>query len=329
MASIEDGSCWYPSAGACDCAGNTLDAVGECGGTCALDEDGDGVCDEIYGCTIVTACNYNPEATNYDASCDFFSCLVLGCTRETACNFDVQANSDNGSCDYQSCVGCLLADACNYNANATQSAPCEWPEAGYNCEGGCVLDLNENGICDPEEIHGCMYPNASNFVLEASFDDGSCLFEGCTDENADSYSPVANASDPEACMSMPILADFNLDGFVQLLDFTDFLVSMGQSYPGWTLVWLEEMCQYGDAVQPSMEDGCTYETAWNFDALATVDLNSCQFLGCTDKMALNYDALANEDNGSCYFTPCPDINRDQTIDIQDLLDFFQLWGMSY
>ena len=29
----------------CDCAGNQLDALGVCGGTCAADEDGDGLCD--------------------------------------------------------------------------------------------------------------------------------------------------------------------------------------------------------------------------------------------------------------------------------------------
>ena len=31
--------------GACDCEGNALDAVGECGGSCVADEDGDGICD--------------------------------------------------------------------------------------------------------------------------------------------------------------------------------------------------------------------------------------------------------------------------------------------
>ncbi len=38
--------------GECDCNGNVLDAVGECGGECELDENEDGVCDtlEIYGC---------------------------------------------------------------------------------------------------------------------------------------------------------------------------------------------------------------------------------------------------------------------------------------
>ena len=32
--------------GACDCEGNLLDALGVCGGDCATDMDGDGVCDD-------------------------------------------------------------------------------------------------------------------------------------------------------------------------------------------------------------------------------------------------------------------------------------------
>ena len=510
-ASINDGTCTYLGEGECDCLGNVPDAIGVCGGSCPLDENGDGICDVVYGCTIVTACNFNPEATTYDASCDFFSCLVLGCTYETACNFNPEANYNNGSCefqtcqgcmnvlacdfdptatipglcndfqscygctdmgaanfdadvsfddgscqfpgctivgacnydadanyengscdflsclivgctdengcnydpeaqlqgacdypvpgytcngaclidtdgdgvcdpfevsgctdaaafnfdpsateedgsciavlegcldiaacnyesqanvddnscDYESCLGCLLELACNYNPQATQSAPCEWPEIGYDCQGNCTLDLNENDICDPEETQGCMYSNAQNFAPLASFDDGSCIFEGCSSDESDTFSPNANESNDEACMLLPIRGDFNLDGLVQLLDFADFLVALGQSYPGWTLTWLNDACVYGDEIVPSLVGGCTYENAWNYDPSATADLNTCVFLGCTDPMAINYDNLANFDDGSCYFQPCPDLNRDQTIDVQDLLDFFQLWGKSY
>ena len=38
------GCTWLPD-GDCDCDGNTLDAIGVCGGGCAADVDGDGVCD--------------------------------------------------------------------------------------------------------------------------------------------------------------------------------------------------------------------------------------------------------------------------------------------
>ena len=55
------------------------------------------------GCMDSTACNYNPDATVDDGSCEFTSCA--GCTEDTACNFDATATLDDGSCEYASC-GC-------------------------------------------------------------------------------------------------------------------------------------------------------------------------------------------------------------------------------
>ena len=56
----DDGSCLYFDAcgicdgpgipeGDCDCLGNVLDAVGECGGGCTEDADNDGICDDCIG----------------------------------------------------------------------------------------------------------------------------------------------------------------------------------------------------------------------------------------------------------------------------------------
>ena len=55
------------------------------------------------GCMDSAACNYNPDATVDDGSCEFTSCA--GCTDETACNYDATATLDDGSCEYASC-GC-------------------------------------------------------------------------------------------------------------------------------------------------------------------------------------------------------------------------------
>ena len=59
-ANSEDGSCEY------------LDALGECGGDCPADEDGDGICDnaEVLGCTD-EACNFNASATEEDGTCEY------------------------------------------------------------------------------------------------------------------------------------------------------------------------------------------------------------------------------------------------------------------
>ena len=106
--------------GTCDCDGNELDALGVCGGDCAEDADGNGICDdeEVAGCTDPLACNYDPLATDNDGSC---ASECYGCMNALACNFDCLATVDDESC--------LL------------------PEPGFDCEGNC-WDLNEDGICD-------------------------------------------------------------------------------------------------------------------------------------------------------------------------------------
>jgi hypothetical protein len=54
--------------------------------------------EDIYGCTYSTACNYNPEATIDDVSCDYEICI--GCTNSWACNYNPEATIDDNSCEY-------------------------------------------------------------------------------------------------------------------------------------------------------------------------------------------------------------------------------------
>ncbi|MFZ8835487.1 MAG: T9SS type A sorting domain-containing protein [Flavobacteriales bacterium] len=77
------------------------------------------------GCMDELACNFNPDATNDDGSCqyaeEFFNCSgqclndadgdgvcdeleIAGCTVENACNYDSFATEEDGSCDYCSCA---------------------------------------------------------------------------------------------------------------------------------------------------------------------------------------------------------------------------------
>ena len=49
----------------------------------------------IYGCMDPNACNYNPDATVDNGSCEY-----LGCTDPLADNYDSDANIDDGSCEY-------------------------------------------------------------------------------------------------------------------------------------------------------------------------------------------------------------------------------------
>ena len=86
----DDGTCQFPEAGL------------DCAGQCAIDTDGDGICDEdeVAGCTDFNADNYNGLATDEGA------CTYLGCTYANADNFTVVATLDDGSCTFTLANNC-------------------------------------------------------------------------------------------------------------------------------------------------------------------------------------------------------------------------------
>ena len=117
--------------------------------------------DEILGCTVEMACNFNPEATTNDGSCDFTSCLSFGCTDMDACNYNPDALYEDGTCSYAS--------------------------APYDCFGECVNDADGDGVCDIADTSGCMEMDACNYDASALLDDGSCEYCSCPDGLDESY----------------------------------------------------------------------------------------------------------------------------------------------
>ena len=184
--------------------------------------------EEIPGCTIEQACNYDPEATLNDGSCDFESCVgcmdpeasnydpevtidnpnlceyeIFGCTDINAVNYNPLANIDDGSC-IDPIVGCMIPEALNYDPIANVQC---LPIMGGCCifEEGCMdeeaLNYNpdawfDDGSCE-YDILGCTFPLASNYNPLATIDDGSCIFilAGCTDPEAINYNPNAGEDD--------------------------------------------------------------------------------------------------------------------------------------
>ena len=124
--------------GDCDCDGNQLDALGECGGDCAEDADADGICDDVDCVGALDACGVcNGPGEIYecgcadipegDCDCDGNQLDALG-----ECGGDCAEDADaDGICDdVDDCVGEL--DACGV---------CNGPGEIYEC--GCADILKE------------------------------------------------------------------------------------------------------------------------------------------------------------------------------------------
>ena len=230
---------------------------------------------------------------------------VFGCVDAEACNFDEDATEDDDTCEYITCAGCTDDLACNYDENATYAdASCQYPEDGYDCAGVCLADQDGDGVCDESEIAGCTYAAASNFNPSATDDDGSCVFDGSTGSLGCTYM--------EAC---------NYDEAASVDDGSCVYPPLGQDCSGNCL-----NDQDGDGICDEFE-GCTIPTACNYNAAALDNDGCCIFPeegfdcagnclsddngngicdenevpGCTDPAACNYSQLATVDNGICTY----------------------------
>lgn len=155
-------------------------------------------CDDLYGCTDPTACNYDPWATaNLEGLCE------ADCDDPDALNYNDQADgscTNNQYCTFQ--LACGDPSACNYIAGALTSHPytgeevtCVYPDEA-NCK-YCpsssispmemtesdldTQDSDEDGICDNNEIAGCQNSEACNYHSEAT-DAAACFFPNACGE---------------------------------------------------------------------------------------------------------------------------------------------------
>ena len=155
----------------------------------------------------------------------------------------------------------------------------------YGCTRPLASNYNLNATIDDgscvyvqpdvdDIVPGCMDPLSSNYNNEATYDDGSCMLVcndlvGCTDPLATNYDPGATI-DNGSC---------------------SYYVNGGPRTTG------------GGNNNNTLIGGCMDPNANNYDSSATFDNGSCTYdiYGCTDPNASNYDPNATIDDGSCAY----------------------------
>ena len=328
-ANVDDASCVFPGCGD-DVACNYDPAVGcndfslcdyptefylDCAGNCLNDTNDNFICDELeaQGCTDENALNYDALAVIDDGSCEF---PTPGCTIPGSCNFNPNANIEDGSC---TTPGCNDPEACNFDPEAgCYDGNCDYAVNYYDCNGICLQDENSNGICDQYEIFGCTEQDAINFNVNATSDDGSCIFGGCLDVEACNYD--ANADEEDGSCIYPGCNDVNACNF----DSEAGCLETGSCVYAATAYDCNGVC-LNDANENGICDefdslGCTDELADNYNPNATIDDGTCVYIGCLDPTACNFDPTALEDDGSCAYPGCSDAtacNYDATAGCDD------------
>ena len=236
----------------------------------------------IYGCMDATQFNYNDAAANDDGSCVDFN---HGCTDVNASNYLPSANTDDGTCYYLGCTAGPLAiwsqesagGSLNYDPNATvDDGSCvtavwgctvlgSWNYNSLADFGSAILsDGTSCGYADCMCIPfnpGCTDSSADNYITpsneltDVNTDDGSCVYNGCTDPLAQNYTFTG---------SSPVVDGPN--GNLTYLN--------GNAFD-------DGSCTY--------VGGCTDAAACNYDATMTQDDGSCY--SCADNNAINYNAV--------------------------------------
>ncbi len=315
--------------GDCDCNGNQADALGVCGGTCAADTDGDGICDtdEVGGCTNPFACNYDDTATDDDGSC--LTADAIG-----ACGGSCSADADgDGLCDdVDDCVGTLDACgicngpgeiyACGCTDIPTGDCDCNGNQADALgvCGGTCAADTDGDGVCDTDEVGGCTNPFACNYDDTATDDDGSCLTADAIGECGGSCSADADGDG---------LCD-DVDDCVGTLDACGICNGPGEIYAcGCTDIPTGDCDCNGNQADALGVCGGTCAADTDGDGVC----DDADFEGCTYSDAENFDPEAIQDNGTCIFSSdCPsgvcyyDFNGDGGVGASDLLEFLVVFG---
>ena len=207
---------------------------------------------EIYGCTNSSACNYDPDATNDDGSCEYAegSCNCNGNPTGNYCDCNYNVDDECGVCagDGSSCAGSVTLSFSSIDGNAGTAEIYMQNDvaiAGFqfvindapnyldlvNVSGGSSTDYgftvssSEPGTIVGFTLTGTNIPAGSGDLLVATFENNNndqifdlCLSDAVfSDTNANGVSVTLGAC-VEMDFSYSLQGDINDDGLVNVLD---------------------------------------------------------------------------------------------------------------
>ena len=228
--------------GDCDCNGNQLDALGDCGGTCLEDVDADGVCDDVDDCVgSFDACGVcNGPGPIYECGCTDIP--------EGDCDCDGNVLDACGDCGGDGYAGCTDPEASNYDAEA--------------CDPGAISGIDIS-VAEGADYTGITW---SIFLVEATppntfVQQGALPFDEFIQLDAGSYELILFAPSEQAIEAL------QMDVLVAGADAPVLpLVAGGNAFFYFDIDPVLNLCQY---------DGCTDPLACNFDPDANNDDGSC------------------------------------------------------
>ena len=211
---------------------------------------------------------------------------IGGCIDPNAINYEENATENDGSCYYEACMDYTAA---NYGPNSLEGDPnVPFDEGGI--DGGAFIANND--LC--EYLQGCPDENAINYGVPNSLgvygppdpnylaiiDDGSCIYGGCTDPNAENYDetipldaddgscilpdgPIGGCTDPDADNYDPEATAY--DGSCEYTDPCEQLFS----FP------LDVQEQWCEAYYTNLENPETSGTGINPQLAVLTDNGSC------------------------------------------------------
>jgi len=205
----------------------------------------------VYGCTDSGACNYDPDATNNDGSCEYAegSCNCNGNPTGNYCDCNYNVDDECGVCDGDgsSCAGSVILSFSSIDGSAGTTEIYMQNDvaiAGFqflindspnyldiiNISGGSSADYgftvssSEFGTVVGFTLTGTNIPAGSGDLLVATFENNNdqtfdlCLTDPIfSDPNANDVS-IALGDCAEMDFSSSLLGDINDDGVINVLD---------------------------------------------------------------------------------------------------------------